>query len=44
MAILGAYKKLNKAHDRGELNPTEAREAITAIDKIIKEWLDALEI
>jgi hypothetical protein len=36
-AILQAYRKLNKAHKRGKLDPIDARQAINAIDKIIKE-------
>lgn len=43
-AILDAYERLNIAHKRDKLNPKDAREAITSIDKILKEWINALDI
>lgn len=41
--ILKVYYELNQAHKRGELNPTKARKAVQAMDKIISDWLDALD-
>jgi hypothetical protein len=42
--ILKVYSELNQAHKRGELNPTKARRAVLAMDKVISDWLDALDL
>jgi len=42
--ILKVYNKLNQAHKRGELNPKKARKAVLAMDKILSDWLDALDM
>ena len=42
--ILKVYNELNQAHKRGELNPQKARKAVLAMDKILSDWLDALDM
>lgn len=42
--ILKVYNELNQAHKRGELNPKKARKAVLAMDKILSDWLDALDM
>lgn len=42
--ILKVYGELNRAHKRGELNPTKAKNAIYAMDTILSEWLNAINL
>ena len=41
---IGAYQNLNKAHERGTLNPVAARNAVMAMDQILRDWVDALQL
>jgi hypothetical protein len=35
---------LNQAHKRGELDPNKARNAIYAMDKVLSEWLNTVDL
>ena len=41
---IGAYQNLNKAHERGTLNPVAARNAVMAMDQIVRDWVDGLQL
>jgi hypothetical protein len=38
------YKSLNRAHKRGEIDKTKAVDALRAMESILKEWADAVEL
>jgi hypothetical protein len=40
--ILGTYNELNKLHERGALDVGESRQTLVAMDRILREWIDAL--
>lgn len=40
--ILRVYGKLNRAHDRGDLNPSKARRALSSMERMLTDWADAL--
>jgi len=42
--ILDVYKALNKAHQRGSLDPAKAREALREMRTIIEDWVEALDL
>lgn len=42
--ILKVYMALNQAHKRGELDPNKARNAIYAMDKVLSEWLNTIDL
>ena len=41
---LETYRLLNQAHKRGKLNRDSAKKTLYAMDKIIHDWIDAIEI
>jgi len=42
--VAAVYQKLNQAHKRGLLNPDAARDNLMAMDQIIRDWVDALQL
>jgi len=40
--MVDIYQSLNQAHKRGKLQPAKARQALSAMGKILEDWLDAL--
>jgi len=42
--ILQVYDQLNKLHKRGELKREEARGVLTAMQTIIEQWIDAIDL
>jgi hypothetical protein len=42
--MLKVYKALNKAHDRGSLDPAKARKALREMKIIIENWVEALDL
>lgn len=41
---VAAYQKLNQAHCRDELDKEQATNAVRAMDQIIRDWVDALNL
>ena len=42
--ILDTYQLLNQAHKRGELDKKAAKKALFSMDKILQNWIDALDL